>query len=81
MKNWLIKDMHSKLNSAESSSNNSIFKSSGIQAFTIGNCDSHIISTRLFWWTNHSTNVRKELLQRRQTNNISSIIKLRKKSK
>ena len=74
---WSTNDVYSKLN--VSHSDNNVFKSSGVQAFTIGECNSHAMSVHAFWWTNHSTNVRKELLQRRQTNNISSINKATKK--
>lgn len=71
---WSTNDIYSKLNIAESSDNNSIFKSSGIQAFTIGECNSHTMSIHAFWWTNHSTNIRKQQLRRRQTNNSNSLL-------
>ena len=49
MKNWSTKEMHSKLTIAKSSDNDSMLKSSGIQAFAIGECNSHVMLTHVFW--------------------------------
>ena len=53
---WSTNDILSKLNI---SSDHNVFASSGIQAFSIGECNSHTMSIHAFWWTNHSCNLRK----------------------
>lgn len=45
---WSTNDTCSKLNVAESSDNNYVFKSSGAQVFAIGECNSHAMSTHEF---------------------------------